>query len=66
MYDLLIQYKILDEKKYTKEKIKEDKMKFKNALENKLQDYELRQRELIKNLSDKLRLSEKFVKTSKF
>jgi hypothetical protein len=56
----------LDEKKYTKEKIKEDKMKFKNALENKLQDYELRQRELIKNLSDKLRLSEKFVKTSKF
>ena len=53
-------------KKYTKEKVKEEKMKIKSALENRLQDYELKQRELIKNLSDKLRLSEKFVKTSKF
>lgn len=48
------------------EKNKIDKIKHKRLLEKTMLEYESIQKDLVKTLSDKLKLSEKFVRTSQF
>jgi hypothetical protein len=43
-----------------------DKDRLKVSLENIMQDFETRKKQILKNLTDKLKLSEKFVKFSQF
>jgi hypothetical protein len=57
---------MLDEKKYLMEKLNLDKTKYKAKLEKIMLECETKQKEMIKSLSDRLRLSEKFVRTSQF
>lgn len=59
-------YDILDRKKYNFELIKKEKENYKEGLANILNDTEMGKKELVKNLSQKLKLSEKFVSTSKY
>lgn len=48
------------------EKYKVDRNKSKEHLEKYLMMYNIKEKDLIKNLADKLKLSEKFVKTLQF
>jgi len=61
-------YKILDERKYLKEKAKkkDKKNRFQEILHQSMMEYETKQKDMIKILYEKLKLSEKFVKTSQF
>ena len=63
---MLDNYKILDKKKYALEKINKEKESVKNNLETIMNESEKAKKELIKNLSQKLKLSAKFVSTSKY
>ena len=63
---MLDNYKLLDKKKYSLEKMSKEKEAVKNELENIMNDSEKAKKELIKNLSQKLKLSAKFVATSKY
>lgn len=63
---MLDNYKLLDKKKYSLEKMNKEKEAVKNELENIMNDSEKAKKELIKNLSQKLKLSAKFVATSKY
>ena len=62
----MIQYQILDKRKFKLEKAENDHdliSKEYNAMKRKI---ETTKREMLKNLSDQLKLSVKFVTTSKF
>ena len=59
-------YKILDKKKYHLEKIKKERDEFKNKLENIFKESENIKKYLLKNLSQKLKLTAKFVATNKY
>ncbi len=61
-----VKYRILDEKKQTMENMKREKVKFKNGLEGYLKMYEIKENELLRLLAEKLKLSEKFVKSFQF
>jgi len=63
---MLLKYSILDDKKCIMEKFKIERNKSKQHLEKYLMMYNIKEKDLIKNLADKLKLSEKFVKTLQF
>lgn len=48
------------------EKAKGERDRYKGGLEKIMHEFESKEKEMIKNLSDRLKLSEKFVKTSQF
>jgi isopenicillin N synthase-like dioxygenase len=48
------------------ENLKREKVKFKNGLEGYLKMYEIKENELLRHLAEKLKLSEKFVKSFQF
>jgi hypothetical protein len=56
----------LDDKKSLMEKSMKDKDRLKASLENIMQEFEIKKNKILKNLTDKLKLSEKFVKFSQF
>ena len=67
MYRLInMQYEMLDNKKFIMEKKLEEKDRNVKKLENTLTEYENKRKDMMKILTEKLRLSEKFVKTSQF
>jgi len=57
---------MLDNKKFIMEKKLEEKDRNVKKLENTLTEYENKRKDMMKILTEKLRLSEKFVKTSQF
>lgn len=63
---IIVKYRILDEKKQVVESMKKEKVKFKNGLEGYLKMYEIKENELLRLLAEKLKLSEKFVKSFQF
>lgn len=63
---MLDNFKLLDKKKYALEKIGKEKEKCVSLLQDMLDKSEKGKKELIKNLSQKLKLSAKFVSTNKY
>ena len=63
---LIKHYKILDKEKISLEKNNNKKADLTKKLEEMISSSEIFQNELIKNLSEKLKLSEKFVNTNKY
>ena len=64
--DLLERYKKVDKKKINVDKIKKEKDKLTKQLDETINKSEKIKRELIKNLSEKLKLTAKFVSTNQY
>ena len=64
--DMISQYSLLDEKKDIVDRIKKKLFQYKNLFEDKMNYIKAQESNLITQLSERLKLSEKFVRTSKF
>ena len=64
--ELIKSYKILDKNKSSLDRAIKKKENLKKKLNNMIEESQCYKRNLLKNLSDKLKLSEKFVATNKY